>query len=104
MDFIEFEDNGRTLICRKATSPATPGTSWWWLETSSESQRYAAFRSEPTDTPENLRPRIQAYYAQLLVDRARPREIRPRWSRPAPAATTTDASPAENPASAPDGV
>jgi hypothetical protein len=83
-DFLEFEDEGRTLTCRSGPSPATPGTNWWWLKVSSESQRYAAFRTEPGDTPTNLRPRILAYYAQLLVDRARPREIRTGWSRPAP--------------------
>jgi hypothetical protein len=84
MDFMEFEDEGRTLTCRRASSPATPGTDWWWLSVSTESQRYAAFRAEETDTPANLRSRIQAYYTQLLVDRARPREIRPKtWGRPA---------------------
>lgn len=84
MDFMEFEDNGRTLTCHCASSPATPGTKWWWLAVSGESQRYAAFRSEKGDTAENLRPRLVAYYEQLLADRARPREIRSRWSgRPA---------------------
>ena len=92
MDFLEFEDEGRTLTCRSGPSPATPGQNWWWLNVTGESQRYAAFRTEPTDTPENLPPRIRAYYAQLLADRARPREIRPRWSKPAPAA-----APAEQP-------
>ena len=85
MNFLEFEDDGRTLTCRSGPSPATPGQNWWWLNVTGESQRYAAFRTEPGDTPENLPPRIRAYYAQLLADRARPREIRPRWSRPAPA-------------------
>lgn len=93
MDFMEFEDNGRTLTCRSASSPATPGTSWWWLEVRGESQRYAAFRTESGDTPENLRPRIIAWYAQLLADRARPREIRPRWSRPAAPASAVEAKP-----------
>jgi hypothetical protein len=79
MDFMQFEDNGRTLTCQSASSPATPGTNWWWLEVSGESQRYAAFRTEPGDTLENLRPRIVAYYLQMLADRARPREFRPRW-------------------------
>ena len=90
MDFMEFEENGRTLTCRSASSPATPGTSWWWLDVTGESQRYAAFRTEPGDTPENLRPRVLAWHAQLLVDRARPPEIRPRWGRaavPKPAET-----------------
>jgi hypothetical protein len=83
MNFLEFEDDGRKITCRSASSPATPGTTWWWLDVSGETQRYATFRTEPTDTPENLRPRILAFYAQMLIDRARPREFRPRWGRPA---------------------
>jgi hypothetical protein len=98
MDFLEFEDNGRTLTCRSGSSPATPGTSWWWLAVSGESQRYAAFRTEPGDTPETLRPRISACYAQLLADRARPREIRPRWQRPAAAPVTPVTPVASDPA------
>lgn len=94
MDFLKFEDNGRTLTCRSGSSPATPGTNWWWLDVSGESQRYAAFRRAPGDTPENLRPRLVAYYEQLLVDRARPRETRPPWARraAAPVAATPDAT------------
>jgi len=80
MDFLQFEDDGRTLTCRSATSPATPGTTWWWLEVTGENQRYAAFRTEPTDTPENLRPRIAAHYANLLAERARPRVFRQHWT------------------------
>lgn len=83
MDFMTFEDNGRTLTCRSASSPATPGTSWWWVEVSGESQRYAAFRTQEDDTPENLRPRVIAYYEQLLAGRLRPREFQTRWGRPA---------------------
>jgi len=82
LDFLEFADDGRTLTCRSASTPVTPGTSWWWLEVTGESQRYAAFRTEPSDTADNLRPRILAWYRQLLIDRARPREFRPRWGRP----------------------
>jgi hypothetical protein len=93
MDFIKFDDNGSTFTCRSASSPATPGTNWWWLEISGESQRYAAFRTEASDTPENLKPRVVAHYAQMLVDRARPREIRPRWSRPAAAAPAAAPAP-----------
>lgn len=81
MNFLQFEDSGRTLTCRSASSPATPGTNWWWMDVSGESQRWAAFRTESSDTPENLRPRIVAYYEQLLADRARPREVRPHWSQ-----------------------
>ncbi len=81
-DFMQFEDSGRKLTCRRASSPATPDTTWWWLEITGESQRYAAFRAESGDTEENLRPRFVAYYEKLLADRARPREIPKRWSRP----------------------
>jgi hypothetical protein len=90
MDFMEFEDEGRTITCRRAGSPGTPGTKWWWFEVTGESQRYAAFRAEPGDTQANLKPRVLAAYAKLLADRARPREIRPRWTRPAPAAQAAE--------------
>jgi hypothetical protein len=90
MDFLQFDNDGRTLTCRSASSPATPGTTWWWLEVTGENQRYAAFRTEPTDTPENLRPRILAHYEHLLAERARPQVFRPRWSRPAPAAAPAE--------------
>jgi hypothetical protein len=89
-DSVEFESEGRTLTCRRGPSPATPGTDWWWLTVSGESQRYAAFRTEPGDTAKNLPPRILAYYTQLLADRARPREIRTTWSRPAPKPAESD--------------
>jgi hypothetical protein len=85
MDFLQFENDGRTLTCRSASSPATPGTNWWWLEVTGETQRYAAFRTEPTDTPDNLRPRLVAHYANLLAERERPRVFRPHWTRRAPA-------------------
>jgi hypothetical protein len=84
LDLVEFLDEGRSFSCRRGPSPATPGTNWWWLNVSGETSRYAAFRAEPGDSAKNLRPRLLAYYAQLLVDRARPREIRAAWSRPAP--------------------
>lgn len=97
MDFLRFEDKGRTLTCQSASSPATPGTNWWWLDVSGETQRYAAFRTESGDTPENLRPRIVACYDQLLADRARPRITRPPWAQRAvvpklPDETSADAS------------
>ena len=86
VNLVEFVDEGRSFKCRKGPSQATPGTDWWWLEVGGETQRYAAFRAEPRDTAKNLQPRIIAYYTQLLADRARPREIRPAWSKPAPKA------------------
>jgi len=47
MNFLKFEDKGRTLICRSASSPATPGTNWLWLDVGGESQRYAEFEPSP---------------------------------------------------------
>ncbi len=92
MDFVKVENNGRTFTCRAASSPATPGTNWWWVEITGESQRYAAFRTEPSDTVENLSSRIVTFYEKLLADRERPREFKPHWSqRPKPAAAADKA-------------
>ena len=77
----EFQDGGRTFTCVAASSPATPGTFWWWVNISGEAQRYSAFRTQPDDTPQSLKRRVLAYYAQLLVDRARPPEIRSGWAQ-----------------------
>jgi len=93
---MEIETGTCTLTCRTATSPATPGTLWWWVQATGEAQRYAAFRTEKSDTAENVRPRLVAYYDQLLVDRARPREIRSHWSSrraATPAVATTETAP-----------
>lgn len=81
MDAVQFDDVGRTFTCECASSPATPGTLWWWVTVSGEVQRYAAFRAEPGDTPATLRPRVLAYYAQILADRERPRITRPTWAQ-----------------------
>ncbi|HEY4305070.1 MAG TPA: hypothetical protein VGM82_11415 [Gemmatimonadaceae bacterium] len=89
MDFMKVENNGRTFTCRSASSPATPGTNWWWVEITGESQRYAAFRTEPTDDEESLTKRVVSFYEKLLADRERPREFKSHWSqrpKPAPAA------------------
>jgi hypothetical protein len=81
MDSLRFEEGGRTFSCSAESSPATPGTLWWWISVSDEAQRYAAFRTQPDDTARTLRPRILAYYAELLAGRARPREIRSHWGQ-----------------------
>jgi hypothetical protein len=81
MDLVEFQEGERTFTCRAASSPATPGTLWWWITVTGESQRYAAFRTQPDDTPKNLRTRILAYYVQLVADRERPREVRSHWAQ-----------------------
>jgi hypothetical protein len=79
MTSMTFKDGDRTFTCRAETSPATPGTLWWWMSVTGESARYAAFRAEASDTEPALRPRILAYYEQLLADRARPALARPSW-------------------------
>ena len=81
MKLMEFQEGSRTFVCRAESSPATPGTLWWWISVSGESSRYAAFRAERGDTEQKLRPRILAYYAQLLADRARPFAPRQHWSQ-----------------------
>jgi hypothetical protein len=93
MKALEFEDVGRTFTCEAASSPATPGTLWWWVSVSGENQRYAAFRVEAGDTAATLRPRVLAYYQQILADRERPRITRPTWAqrKPVPAAAPAPA-------------
>lgn len=81
MNLIEFKDGDRTFVCRAESSPATPGTLWWWMSVTGESSRHAVFRAESGDTERKLRPRILAYYAQLLADRARPPVVRPHWGQ-----------------------
>jgi hypothetical protein len=81
MDSLEFQDGTRTFTCQKASSPATPGTVWWWVSVTGESQRYAAFHARSDDTQANIRKRVIAYYTQLLADRARPPEPRGHWAQ-----------------------
>lgn len=81
MDALQFNDGGRTFTCNSASSPATPGTNWWWVSISGEVQRYAAFRADPADTAASLRPRVLGFYEKLLADRARPRITPSSWSR-----------------------
>jgi len=80
MNFVEFQDGDRTFKCEAKSSPATPDTMWWWMTVSGESQRYAAFRVEPTDNFAHVRSRMLAYYRQLIIDRERPRIVKPHWS------------------------
>ena len=81
MNQFQFEDGGRAFRCERGPSPATPGTMWWWVNVSGESQRYAAFRSEKGDTEGKVRARVIAYYEQLLADRARPPMPRATWAQ-----------------------
>src|SRR5882672_8268475 len=98
MGRFEFSEGGRTFTCERGSSPATPGTQWWWVNVSGDGQRYAAFVSKSGDSRANVQPRILAYYTQLLADRARPAIPRSSFGRPrqAPqpaAATETSATP-----------
>ncbi|HEY7395767.1 MAG TPA: hypothetical protein VH559_13025 [Gemmatimonadaceae bacterium] len=96
MKLLEFKDGDLTFTCEAKSSPATPGTVWRWMSVTGESQRYAAFRAVSGDTRADLRQRILAFYANLLAERARPREVRGHWGtrRPAQAAASTpDAAP-----------
>jgi hypothetical protein len=80
MKLMEFQDGDRTFSCEAKSSPATPGTDWWWISITGESQRYAAFRTESGDNKVNLRQRVLAYYAHLLAERERPREPGGAWA------------------------
>ena len=103
MQVMEFKDGDRTFVCRAESSPATPGTVWWWVSVTGESSRYAAFRAEAGDTERKLRPRILSYYAQLLADRARPAIFKQHWAqRRAAANAAAQATPiAANPDGSP---
>lgn len=81
MKLMEFTDDNRIFVCRAESSPATPGTLWWWISVTGESSRYAAFRAESDDTAKGLRPRVLAYYQQMLADRARPPVVRQHWAQ-----------------------
>ena len=81
MKLLEFKDGDRMFVCRAESSPATPGTLWWWISVTGESSRYAAFRAESSDTEARLRPRVLAYYEQILAERARPPIVRQHWAQ-----------------------
>ena len=81
MGRFEFVEDGRTFSCERETSPATPGTQWWWLRVSGDTLRYAAFVARPGDTQATVKPRMVAYYVQILADRARPPAPRSAWGR-----------------------
>lgn len=81
MESMDFTDGERTFTCRAEGSKATPGMLWWWVNVTGEASRYAAFRAEPGDTVPTLRPRIVAYYEEILAIRARPPITRMHWSQ-----------------------
>lgn len=84
---FEFEEEGRTYVCRVESRRATPDEGWWWFDVSGDRQRYAPFQAVSSDTRTAVRARIVAYYANLLEARARPVEPRSHWGRRPKAAT-----------------
>jgi hypothetical protein len=91
VDAFQFENDGRKFKCERGTSPGTPGIMWWWISLEGDAQRYAAFRTETGDTIASLKPRVIAYYAEVLAIRARPRILRPSWSQRKPVAAVEGA-------------
>ena len=91
---FEFEEEGRTYVCKVESFRSTPDQGWWWFDVSGDRQRYAPFQAAPADTRTGVRERIVAYYANLLEARARPVEPRSHWGRrPKVAAPETSAAP-----------
>lgn len=81
---FEFEEGGRTYSCCLEGPGKGNADAWWWFSVSSatDRQRYAPFRAEPGDTPAKVRPRIVAWYEEMLVKRAAPSV--PHWRRERP--------------------
>jgi len=99
MKALEFQEGDRTFTCKAESSPATPDTLWWWVSITGESQRYAAFRTQEGDAPQNLRPRIVAYYSRMVAERERPRDIPTHWGK---RRTTTEPGAAGSPGESPE--
>ena len=75
---FSFIENERTYTCVREGLRGVQDDPWWWFSVSSDDRhRYAPFRAEPGDTEASVRPRVVAYYEDLLVRRAAPAE--PRW-------------------------
>lgn len=91
---FSFVENERTYSCVREGLRGAADDPWWWFSVSSDDHhRYAPFRAEPGDTEASVRPRVVAYYEDLLVRRAAPAE--PRWrGRGNGGSTTTTAKPA----------
>jgi hypothetical protein len=99
MDVFEFVDGGRTFVCSTGALGARGAEAWWWFHIASDTrgQRYAPFRTTPTDTRAGVQARILAYYDNLLAQRAMPATRsawggRPRVSTMPAAVSTPEAS------------
>lgn len=86
---FEFEEEGRTYVCKVEARRATPDLSWWWFDVSGDRQRYAPFQADSADTQKGVKSKIISYYTNVLEARARPAELRSHWARrPKPEAGT----------------
>ena len=98
-----FENDGRTFTCQVDALRRSCTEAWWWFRVSSDDrQRYAPFRAVASDTRDDVRARIVAYYDDLLARRAEPAHS-PWRRRPFTPATpaTSAGSAAPAPPSAP---
>lgn len=79
---LEFEEGGRVYACKVDDTPGARLASFWWFTVSGDGSRYAPFRADPSDTPDNVRARIVEYYLNHLARRSMPTEPRPGgWGR-----------------------
>jgi hypothetical protein len=70
---FSFLHDGRTYTCSVEGVAEKGRGPWWWFSVSTESnQRHAPFPAAPTDTTDDVRARIVAYYEALLARRAAP--------------------------------
>lgn len=102
---FEFEEGGVTYTCcLESPTGKDQSDAWWWFSVSSaaDRQRYAPFRAQSGDTPAKVRPKIVAWYADLLVKRAQPSVPAYRRGRP-PAAVAAAKSAAADAAEESDG-
>jgi hypothetical protein len=80
---FQFEDAGNTFICSVEAPRHAGMPPWWWFRLDTgDSTRYAPFEALPSDTQKSVQLRIIAYYAQLLVIKARPVFRKPHWTKP----------------------
>ena len=95
---FEFEEGGVTYSCCLETPTGKDqADAWWWFSVSSaaDRQRYAPFRHQAGDTPAKVRPRIVAWYEEMLVKRAQPSVPAYRRGRPPAAVAAANAAAAE---------
>ena len=81
---FQFEDEGHTFFCSVEAPRHAGMPPWWWFRLdTSPTTRYAPFEAVASDTQKSVQARIIAYYAELLVIKARPVIQKPHWTKPA---------------------